>query len=82
MRHLTLIEREKTETFTYQIGGIAAASAGLEIEITFVNEVFSFVKHPFSGAYDRDMWKVLSEINEAIEEIENKYRERNESKKV
>jgi len=64
--HLALKDREKIEQFDYEIkngGGI--------IVIRFKDGEFESAHYPFKAAYSRDHWRILSEIEKIITEIEN-----------
>ena len=45
--------------------------AGSEIEIVFVNGIFSRCSFPGSGYYSRKQWKLLSLIENVISQIED-----------
>lgn len=53
----------KVETFCFQCRDIV-------VEIEFNNNKFRCARFPFSGPYSREQWKILSEIDLKIEEIE------------
>ncbi|MCK5027857.1 MAG: hypothetical protein KAS07_05555 [Candidatus Pacebacteria bacterium] len=65
--------RETKDVFMYEIGsgGELDVEADGSVSIIFVDGEFSEAKFSFHGAYSRDEWRILAEINKRIEEIES-----------
>ena len=45
---------------------------GYKIIIAFTNGIFTYMKYPFSGTYNREQWAILSKIERLISAIETK----------
>ena len=69
--HLVISEQVKIEQFDYAIkdGDKLSCGNGM-VTIKFKNGKFDSVHYPFNATYNRDQWKILSEIESIISNIE------------
>lgn len=67
---LNLVDSARVDTYTYEITIDGKVNP---IYIEFRNGQFDRVIFPFSGAYTRDEWKVLSKIEAEITRLEQVY---------
>lgn len=65
-------KKETIETHTFKIngGGEYDIKEHGTVAIIFVNGKFDRVNYPFSGTHSRNGWRILQEINEKIEQLE------------
>ena len=64
---LSFKDKTTTEIWTYQIQEVDTLK---DIRVVFIDHKFSYCSYPMKGEYTRTGWKVLKEIEEIIETIE------------